>query len=216
MQFPLAVVSVAAFTSTSVFSSLKVASGTQSRIVPERALALDPQDLAALHWYQSTRHSAIGVGLRGKNPTLSTALSGPLEDGAVNTKVAPRREEKMASLKRDGAASISRREAIAASTAERGQQEMAASMEQAGTVSAVYAAVSDKVDVPVDTMMMREDEASLVLKELPRPVSRPADEAPDNTKTGRVVSCRSGKLESSARHPLMGVHGGNDQTLGGE
>lgn len=189
MLFPLAVVSVAAFTSTSVFSSrFNAASRTQSRIVPVRALALDPQALELC--IGTIVLGAIGVGLRGKNPTLSKALSGPLEDGAVNTKVAQRREEKMASLKRDGAASILRREAIAASTAERGRQEMAAPMEQAGIVIPVYAAVSDKVDVPVDAMMMREDEASLVLKELPRPVSRPADEAPDNTKTGRVVPVR--------------------------
>jgi hypothetical protein len=186
MLFPLAVVTVAAFTSTSVFSTrFGAASGTQSRIVPVRALALDPQALELC--IGTIVLGAFGVGLRGKNPTLSTALSGHIEDGAVNTKVAQRREEKMASLKRDGAASISRREAIAASTAERGRQEMAAPMEQAGTV---YAAVSDKVDVPVDTMMMREDEASPVLKDLPRPVSRPADEAPDNTKTGLVVPVR--------------------------
>ena len=63
-------------------------------------------------------------------------------------------------------------------------------MEQAGTVIPVHAAVSDKVDVPVDAMMMREDEASLVLKELPRPVSRSADGASDNRKTGRVVPVR--------------------------
>lgn len=185
MLFPLAVVTVTAFTSTSVFSSrFNAASGTQSRIVPVRALALDPQALELC--IGTIVLGAIGVGLRGKNP-LSTALSGHIEDGEVNTKVAQRREEKMASLKRDGAASISRREAITASTAERGRQEMAAPMEQAGTV---YAAVSDKVDVPVDALMMREDEASLVLNEIPRPVSRPADEAPDNTKTGRVVPVR--------------------------
>ena len=178
----LAVVSVAAFTST---SCVNAASGTQSRIVPVRALALDPQALELC--VGTIVLGAIGVAFRSKKPTLSTALSDLLDDGAVSTKVVQRREEKMASLKRDGAANIARREAIAAFTEERGRQEMAAPMELVGTVIPVFAAASDKVDVPVDGVMMREDEANLVLKELPRPVSRPADEAPE---TGRVVPVR--------------------------
>ena len=87
----------------------------------------------------------------------------------------------------DGAAMIAHREAIAAVSAERVRQEVAAPMKMSGTVVPVganYAAASDVV-VPVGAMTKSEDQTDL--DERITPVSRPADEARDTYTSGLAV-----------------------------
>jgi len=110
----------------------------------------------------------------------------------VNTTIAPRRTQSEVRMfeekKRDGAAMIAHREAIAAVSAERVRQEVAAPMMMSGTVVPVganYAAASDKVVVPVGAMTKSEDQKDL--DERITPVSRPADEARDTYTSGRAV-----------------------------
>jgi hypothetical protein len=136
------------------------------------------------------------VGVLGAIGAIGAATSTSVLMGEdeVNTTIALRRtqsevrmfEEKI--LKRDGAAMIAHREAIAAVSAERVRQEVAAPMKMSGTVVPVganYAAASDKVVVPVGAMTKSEDQKDL--DERITPVSRPADEARDTYTSGRAV-----------------------------
>jgi hypothetical protein len=138
------------------------------------------------------------VGVLGAIGAIGAATSTSVLMGEdeVNTTIAPRRtrsevrmfEEKINRLKRDGAAMIAHREAIAAVSAERVRQEVAAPMKMSGTVVPVganYAAASDKVVVLVGAMTKSEDQTDL--DERITPVSRPADEARDTYTSGRAV-----------------------------
>ena len=174
----------AAFTPAWISSRTSVTSASKVRTAHVHAMG--PVELELL------------VGVLGAIGAIGAATSTSVLMGEdeVNTTIAPRRtqsevrmfEEKINRLKRDGAAMIAHREAIAAVSAERVRQEVAAPMKMSGTVVPVganYAAASDKVVVPVGAMTKSEDQKDL--DERITPVSRPADEARDTYTSGLAV-----------------------------
>ena len=175
----------AAFTPAWISSRSSLTSASKVRTAHVRAMG--PMELE------------LFVGVLGAIGAIgaATSTSVPMGEDAVNTTIAPRRtksevrmfEEKISRLKRDGAAVIAHREAIAAASAERVRQELATPMKMSGTVVPVganYAAASDKVVVLVGAMTKSEDQTDL--DERITPVSRPADEARDiSTSRGRAV-----------------------------
>lgn len=171
----------AAFTPAWISSRTSVTSASKVRTAHVHAMG--PVELELL------------VGVLGAIGAIGAATSTSVLMGEdeVNTTIAPRRtqsevrmfEEK---IKRDGAAMIAHREAIAAVSAERVRQEVAAPMKMSGTVVPVgtnYAAASDKVVVLVGAMTKSKDQTDL--DERITPVSRPADEARDTYTSGLAV-----------------------------